>query len=280
MVYAATDLEGNGSFILKLCPLNPTAVARIKREIKILSEMNSQYFPKCHFQFFVTDEVIDYFIDSFTPKSSQDRIDELHAMQLKPFLATVEEYIEHLPWETCLPKLREEQTFLRFLKHILLAMKLLWDKKIVHRDLKPENILIRPNFEPVIIDLGIAKSLVDGASVITHPLFPSPCTPRYAAPEQLMNHKSEVTHKTDQFTLGVIAFIVLTGKHPYGNDAEIGLEGIVQNFLKEKTLRILDYNSSISEPVMSLVMRMLKVKPYQRFRSVDEMVSIIDGLMR
>jgi hypothetical protein len=66
-----TNVDGqDGQFVLKTCPLNPISVARIKREIKILSDLDSRYFPKLYFQFFITDEVLGYYIDSFDPKTT------------------------------------------------------------------------------------------------------------------------------------------------------------------------------------------------------------------
>ncbi len=170
-------------------------------------------------------------------------------------------------------RMRQEKQLADFLLHLFEGLKLLWGKKIVHRDLKPENILIRPNMLPVIIDLGIAKSMSEGATIITNPAFPSPCTPRYAAPEQLTNNKAEVTYKTDQFSVGVIAFSALTGIFPYGSDAEIGIEGVIHNFYSGQMAKIKDHNVSVSDGMTKFIEKLLKVYPYQRFRAIDEIVT-------
>lgn len=271
MVFLCT--KGSASFIMKICPLHPIAVARIQREINILSQIQSDYFPKFHFQYFVTDEVIRYFIDNFDPKTQRERIEYLEALKIKPFLVTVEEHIEHKPWAECLIHLSNQKNLVIFLQHLFCALKMLWDKKIVHRDLKPENILIRPTFVPVVIDLGIAKSMSDGATIITNPAFPSPCTPRFAAPEQLLNNKAEVTYKSDQFSVGVIAFLVLTNRFPYGSDADIGIEGVLQNFLTNNLEKIKAHNGSVIDGLSSLIEKMLMVRPYQRYRNVEDIVT-------
>jgi serine/threonine protein kinase len=276
-VYYADQVGESNRVVLKVCPLHPVMVARIKREIKILREIDSKYFPKFYFEFFVTDQELGYFMDAFDPKTQQDRVDEITKMKIRPFLVTTEECIDHITWDKCL-QLQQQTTLVDFLIHLFSGLRLLWDKKIVHRDLKPDNILIRQNMEPVIIDLGIAKSMSEGATIITNPAFSSPCTPRFAAPEQLTNNKAEVTYKTDQFSVGVIAFLLLTGKLPYGNDAEIGIEGVVQNFFSGKMENMRANNNAVTPEFAGLVERLLKVFPYQRFRSVEEILSSLNAI--
>ena len=66
-----------------------------------------------------------------------------------------------------------------------------------------------------------------------------PCTPVYAAPEQLSNNKSIIDARTDFFALGIIALELYLGVHPFdpsfvGNQYSI-VENILQNkFILEK----------------------------------------------
>ena len=188
VVYKA-KLDGNKKdvFVLKTSPVYPTNVARIKRELKILSELNSSYFPISRYNQFISEEDIKYFIDNLNPKTHSEKIKQLQALNLRPFFVTVEDYIDHLNWDELQKRFSQnEDEFVEFLKKLFEALNLLWDQKIVHRDLKPDNILVNSNLEPTIIDLGIAKSMRDGTQTITHSLVSSPCTPQFAAPEQLM----------------------------------------------------------------------------------------------
>jgi serine/threonine protein kinase len=85
---------------------------------------------------------------------------------------------------------------------------------VVHRDLKPDNVLLRNTlgaWDPVIIDLGIAKWLAHEAATATGSVFG---TPHYMSPEQFRDTKY-VGPATDRYALAVIAFELLTGVLPY-----------------------------------------------------------------
>jgi serine/threonine-protein kinase len=158
------------------------------------------------------------------------------------------------------------------LTHLFNALNLLWTQNIVHRDLKPANILLKQDFTPVVIDLGIAKIETPEATAITSPFFRSPCTPQYAAPEQLIGAGDEVTYKADQFAVGVIAYQVLTGHFPYGSYADSGEEELMQNFRDEKPLPIRTYVPEISEALERIILRLLAVQPYQRYRTARQIL--------
>jgi serine/threonine-protein kinase len=92
---------------------------------------------------------------------------------------------------------------------------------LVHRDLKPANLFLVPDDDREIVkvlDFGIAKStspLDAGLTTKTGALLG---TPAYMSPEQAQGTK-KVDHRTDLWSLAVIAFECLTGQRPFDSPA-------------------------------------------------------------
>jgi eukaryotic-like serine/threonine-protein kinase len=265
--YLAANKKGCNGYVIKISPLFPITVARIQREINVLSNIRSEYFPKFYFHSFITEENINNFYDNLDPKTQKELLTDSKKAEVKPFLLTIEKYIVNVPWKDCALELKEQCTLVDFLIDVFKAMKLLWGSQIVHRDLKPDNILIRPNRKPVIIDLGIAKSFKEGTMDLTGVFFHTPCTPRFAAPEQLFNNRTEITYKTDQFSIGVIAFLLLTDKYPYGDVEADGLEQVLENMANKNIYNVAALKTN--HRLLQLVLKLIQVEPYKRFRNVE-----------
>nr|WP_306459076.1 serine/threonine-protein kinase [Streptomyces sp. 1222.2] len=94
---------------------------------------------------------------------------------------------------------------------------------VIHRDLKPSNILLGSQ-GPYVIDFGIARAadathLTQSGGLIG--------TPQYMSPEHALGE--QVTPATDVFSLGLIAAVAATGRHPYGDGGAITIAAQIAN---------------------------------------------------
>jgi serine/threonine-protein kinase len=214
------------------------SLERIKREIELLSELKSEYYPQqYHFN-----------ID----------------IKTKEF-EIIEDYIEGATLRETMKSFSSVEQIFSLLHSLIKGLSIIWDRNIVHRDLKPENIIIRKNGMPCIIDLGIARFL--DLESLTKTISPmGPCTPIYASPEQLTNNKNIIDHRTDFFGLGIISLELFLGVHPFDpayleNHFSI-VENILQNkFLLETKQVKRDYR------ITELADKTLRQQPFERFRN-------------
>jgi WD40 repeat protein/serine/threonine protein kinase len=106
---------------------------------------------------------------------------------------------------------------LKLFRNVCSAVQFAHQNLIIHRDLKPTNILVTEAGEVKLLDFGIAKLLkpdpyADGEALTRAGL--QLMTPEYASPEQVRG--APVTTASDIYSLGVVLYELLTGRHPYG----------------------------------------------------------------
>ncbi|MFJ8164913.1 serine/threonine-protein kinase [Streptomyces sp. NPDC096136] len=94
---------------------------------------------------------------------------------------------------------------------------------VVHRDLKPANILLGST-GPYVIDFGIARAAESTQLTHTGGIVG---TPQYMSPEQALGE--HVTAAADVFSLGLIAAVAASGRHPYGEGGATALAVRIAN---------------------------------------------------
>jgi serine/threonine protein kinase len=85
---------------------------------------------------------------------------------------------------------------------------------VIHRDVKPRNILLTEDGEVKLSDFSIAlRTQGDATDTQVHGYIGSPL---YMSPEQVKD--DTITNQTDIFSLGVVMYELLTGRHPFAAD--------------------------------------------------------------
>lgn len=136
---------------------------------------------------------------------------------------------------------------------------------VVHRDLKPQNVLLSAGNRVRIVDFGLARSFENTG--ITHSGVILG-TPAYMAPEQALGQQGDA--RSDIFSLGVIAFELLTGELPFPSHS-------LSESLLSRTrgrARPIEYaNPEIPAWLARIVMRCLERNPSDRYESAQAVAS-------
>jgi len=158
----------------------------------------------------------------------------------------------------------------RYAISLIQAIEYLKNLNVVHRDIKPDNIMFRSTSpEPVLVDFNIVRDLSEYSLTPTW-AGQGPGTPYFSAPEQLNNEKNLIDWRTDQFSLGIVIGMCLTGQHPFQNarmndaDAVVAIAG-------RKPLDN-DFRLKIERLGFKNIIEMLKPWPIQRFQSTQALL--------
>lgn len=166
--------------------------------------------------------------DQWNPKLFQTEFDVLSVLRHHNIVQYRESWIDcehfYIVNELCtggelFERIKENKKFKEdkareILNSIISAIEFCHAENIVHRDLKPENIMYRINDEGedelVIIDFGDAKKVDD-----TENYNDFVGTAFYLPPEIVRNRKGWELKKSDMWSIGVIAYVLVTGRPPY-----------------------------------------------------------------
>src|SRR5437870_2731991 len=138
---------------------------------------------------------------------------------------------------------------------------------IIHRDVKPDNILLEGSRGRVVVtDFGIAKALssTTGPATLTATGV-AIGTPHYMSPEQAAGDR-EIDGRSDIYSLGVVAYQMLTGELPFHAPT---VPGILMKHITERAPLITDRRPDLPEDLAACVMRCLEKDPEDRWPTAD-----------
>ncbi len=138
-------------------------------------------------------------------------------------------------------------------------------RDLVHRDIKPDNIMFRlDDPRAVLVDFGLVRDT--SRSSLTPTFLPSgPGTPLYASPEQLNNDKHLIDWRTDQFCLGVVLGLCLTGRHPFWSEGMT--DGQVVDRVARRARCPSAFAKAASREGLGAIPRMIEPWPVKRFET-------------
>jgi serine/threonine-protein kinase len=183
------------------------------------------------------------------------------------------EYIEGSTLEKILldEKPPEKEHILSLLRQTAAALDFAHSKGIIHRDIKPANIMVRRDWTAKIADFGIAKmqsqSLTQTGLVVG--------TPNYMSPEQIQG--KSVDSKADQFSLGVIAYEVMTGEKPFVADS---LPTLLFKLVGEPAMAAVRLNPTLDVSIDAVLQKALSKDPAQRWETCSAFIAALEEQCR
>ena len=137
---------------------------------------------------------------------------------------------------------------------------------VIHRDIKSANIMLDEEGWAVVTDFGIAK--VEQAQGLTMTGV-TVGTPAYMSPEQCANR--EVSRASDQYSLGVVAYEMLTGRLPFKSDSTMS---VMYAHFNTSAQPVTELRSDCPPNLSAAVMRMLEKEPEVRWPTMDDVVAV------
>jgi serine/threonine-protein kinase len=141
---------------------------------------------------------------------------------------------------------------------------------IVHRDIKGANILVEKGGRVLVSDFGIARGSEDKTLTATGAVIG---TPTFMSPEQCSGEK--VGPQSDQYSMGILLFQMLTGEVPFDADSVMG---ILHHHFFTPLPDVRGVRDDVPQALVDVVLRATAKKPDDRFASTDDMLHAIEAI--
>ena len=144
---------------------------------------------------------------------------------------------------------------------------------IIHRDIKPSNIRILDDGTVKIMDFGIAKSLISPSTLTQTGITLG--TASYLAPEQIRGETLDA--RTDIFSLGVVAYEIVTGKKPFTGDH---ISTVLYKIMNETPPRAGETDPAVPPSLDQVIYHALEKDRGKRYASCGELKKDLAGALR
>ncbi|MGH3011284.1 MAG: protein kinase domain-containing protein [Gaiellaceae bacterium] len=143
---------------------------------------------------------------------------------------------------------------------------------IVHRDVKPHNVLLAAGGTAKVTDFGIARALdADDALTETGTVLG---TGQYLSPEQANGQRGD--ERSDQYSLGVVTFELLTGRVPYTGD---NLMAVARRHIDDPVPSVQALRGDVPECPDAVIARAMAKRPQDRFGSMDALAAALESCL-
>lgn len=177
---------------------------------------------------------------------------------------------EHIPGPTIAEIIAERAPLaipdaIELIEQIVKGIRTFHRKDTLHQDIKPENIVVSSN-GAVIIDFGSCwvAGIEEAGAPFTRDTILG--TLRYSAPEY--RYGGNIGHQSDQFSLAIIFYEMLTGKTPYGERYERAMN--LKAFQKLKYNPARAHNPLVPFWLDQALEKALNVHPNSRYGALSE----------
>lgn len=155
-----------------------------------------------------------------------------------------------------------------FIEQIAQGLRAMHRQEMLHQDLRPNNIMIDKNGTLKIIDFGSVRVAGIAENISLHQQEHILGTAQYTAPEYFLGEAG--TTQSDLFSLGVIAYQMLSGRLPYGTNVAKANSMAAQRKLVYQS--VLDDERTIPAWVDGAIRKAVHPNPAKRYNQLSEFI--------
>ena len=156
------------------------------------------------------------------------------------------------------------------LRQMCAALEYAHGQGICHRDVKPANCAVDKDGQVKLMDFGIARRIQKNPTQKRAKMVEG--TPRYLAPEAAVGKL--VDGRADIYSLGIMAFEMVTGRVPFYSDT---IRELLQMHVRKRPPDITSIRSGLSEGLVEFINGTLIKRPDERLTDWDKIRSLLSG---